>query len=119
KVKSSVLDSAKGQFVDRHVLQRRDKLWIQRQGLLELLVRLFPPACPGESDSHQIASFEVVWRAIQDLLQEREGQIKLSLLHKGHRSLVVRVLRPGRANARRQPAEQPRSRQKDPKCSGA
>ena len=39
------------------------------------------------------------------LLQKRKGPVKLPLLHEGDGGLVVRVLRPDRAGAGRQQAE--------------
>src|SRR5262249_36593986 len=68
KVILCILSLAEEQLIDGKILQGRNKFRIQRQDLLELLVRLFATSGRGKGDPHQVASFHVVRRAIQNLL---------------------------------------------------
>src|SRR5262249_61270242 len=60
KVNLCIVGVAEGQVVDPQILQGLNKFGIQRQDLLELLIRLLWTSGGGEGDPHQVASFEVV-----------------------------------------------------------
>src|SRR5262249_55940002 len=107
KMNSRILNLAERQFIDTQILQGRNKFGIKRQDLVELLVRFLSTARGGESDPHQVASFEIVRRAIQNLLQDRKGPVKLPLLHEGDGGLIVRVLRANSARACQQGTKHP------------